>query len=392
LALQTKRAKVYLVVGDVKKAFRILDSLTDNNDYELQLLKIEALAKLGRDKEAGTLCDKVLEDETEDIDNACLDIAYIYFGLLNFETAFIYLVKGDNLNNKNIDLLFELAFCYEQLLDFQKTIETYNRIIDIDPFMAEAWFNLGQIYFSQQDFTNALNAYEYSLTINENDSLANLQKAHAHFQLGHYHEAIEGYIDYEKDAFDPWQAKLYIAECYEKLENFEDAIVYYKQSLSDNPDNFDALTGIGVCLLEQEKFTESIDFIQQALKINEDAADAWVYLAEGLVGINDNDNALLSYLKSITIDPDQPDTLMSVANICMDRGEYKIALEYYSHAFEMDQSLEYINLFMAVANFKLRKITESRKLLKIASQQNADALEIFFELCPEASKNKSFKF
>ncbi|HRZ98648.1 MAG TPA: tetratricopeptide repeat protein, partial [Paludibacter sp.] len=316
-ALQTKRAKVYLAVGDFKKAFRILDSLTDSNDYELQLLKVEALLKLGRDKEADLLSKKIVEDENVEVDNIYLDIAYIYFGLLNFESAIKYLTKGDEFNGRNMDLLFELGFCYEQLSEKEKAIETYNRIIDIDSFMSEAWFNLGQVYFSMQDYSKALNAYEFALTINENDSLANLQKAHTHFQLGQYEKAVEGYKIYEKEAFDPWQAKLFIGECYEKLEKYEEAVAYYQLSLLENPDNYDALTGIGICFLEQEKFAESIDYINKALELNPDASDAWVYLAEGLIGINDNDNALLAYIKSITLDPEQPDTLMSVANICM---------------------------------------------------------------------------
>ncbi len=391
-ALQTKRAKVYLAVGDFKKAFRILDSLTDSNDYELQLLKVEALLKLGRDKEADLLSKKIVEDENVEVDNIYLDIAYIYFGLLNFESAIKYLTKGDEFNGRNMDLLFELGFCYEQLSEKEKAIETYNRIIDIDSFMSEAWFNLGQVYFSMQDYSKALNAYEFALTINENDSLANLQKAHTHFQLGQYEKAVEGYKIYEKEAFDPWQAKLFIGECYEKLEKYEEAVAYYQLSLLENPDNYDALTGIGICFLEQEKFAESIDYINKALELNPDASDAWVYLAEGLIGINDNDNALLAYIKSITLDPEQPDTLMSVANICMDRGEFNIAMDYYKQAFKMDSSLEYIHLFMAVAQYKLGILKNSVDLLKFASQQNADARELFFELCPEAIGNKLYNF
>jgi tetratricopeptide (TPR) repeat protein len=241
------------------------------------------------------------------------------------------------------------------------------------------------------DYNKALNAYDFALTINENDSFAILQKAHTHFQLGQYENAVEGYLEYEKDAFDSWQAKLFIGECYEKLEKYDEAIACYQRSLLENPDNYDALTGIGICCLEQEKFAESIDYINKALELYEDASDAWVYLAEGLIGINDNDNALLAYLKSIALDPEQPDTIMSIANICMDKGEFNVAMDYYKQAYQMDPGLDYIHLFMAVANFKLGEMKTSLDLYKIASQQNADAQDLFFELCPEATDNKSFK-
>lgn len=388
--LQTKRAKVYLAVGDFKKAYRLLDTLVDNDDYELKMLKIEALLKLGRDKEASVISNNLILSENGDTDNVCLDIAYIYFGILNFETALKYLVKGAEKNPQNIDLLFELGFCYEQLDYNEKAIETYNKIIDIDTYMAEAWFNLGQVHFSMLDYNNALNAYEFVLAINENDSLANLQKAHTLFQLGQYDKAVEAYLVYEKDAYDSWQAKLFIGECFEKMEKYDEAIEYYTQSLNENSDNFDALTGIAICLLEQEKYFESINYAKKAIEINDEASDAWVYLAEGLTGINDSDNALLAYLKSISLEPEQPDTLMAIANICMDKGEFKLALEYYLQAFQFDQTLEFIHLFLAVANFKTGEFKTALNMLTIAGQQNAEAVSLFFEICPEAAQNKLF--
>ncbi|MDO9154084.1 MAG: tetratricopeptide repeat protein [Paludibacter sp.] len=390
-ALQTKRAKIYLAVGDFKKAFRLLDSLAENDDYELQLLKIEALIKLSREKEAQLLCNSLIKNANDDIDNVCLDIAYIYFGLLNFETSLIYLLKGDEFNKKNIDLLFELAFCYEQIAENEKAIEAYNRIIDVDPFMPEAWFNLGQMYFSIPDYNNALNAYEFSLSLNEHDSLANLQKAHTHFQLGQYEKAIQGYKEFEKYAFEAWQAKLFIGESYEKMEKFDVAVDYYKQALLINPDNFDALTGIGICYLEQEKYALSIEFINKAIEINDEASEAWVYLAEGLIGVNDNENALQAYLKSISIDPEQPDTIMAIANIYMDKDEHQTALMYYLAAYEMDNTLEYIDLFTAAAFFKIKNFTAAKVYLKKATDQNLDAPKLFLEICPEAVNSHFFK-
>jgi tetratricopeptide (TPR) repeat protein len=123
-ALQTKRAKIYLATGDDLKAYRILDSLAETYDYEVVLLRIEVLVRLERLKEARILTDMLLVDETDDFDNVCLDIAFIYLGQGVYETAKELLEKGYKHNNKNVDLLFELAFCYEQCSDYEKAIQT----------------------------------------------------------------------------------------------------------------------------------------------------------------------------------------------------------------------------------------------------------------------------
>ena len=385
-ALKTKRAKIYLATGDDKKAFRLLDSLTETTDYEVILLKIEVLTKLGRMKEARELSDSLVANETDDLDNVCLDIAYIYLSQTEYSLALSLLEKGDLFNPNNVELLYELAFCYEQNENFENAIAVNVRIIDIDPFAGEAWFNLGQLYFATQDFTKALDAYEYALAIDEKDSLTCIQKAHVQFQLDMFEEALETYQEYRKmSSYGQWQTDIFIAECYEKMEKYEESISYYKQSLEAHPENYDALTGIAICLLEQENYTESMPYINRALEISPEAADAWVYLAEANIGIDDVDNGLLAYLKSIAIDADQPDTLMAIANIYLEKTEFELAIKFYLAAKGLDDNMEFINLFIAVSYYKVGNMPKAIAYLRVAILENETAAALFLELCPEAT-------
>jgi tetratricopeptide (TPR) repeat protein len=390
-ALQTKRAKIYLITGDDKKALRVLNSLAESADYEVILLKIEVFLKLNQLNEARVLSDKLIDNEAEDLDNVCLDIAYLYLGQGENEIALELLEKGYIFNGYNPELLYELAFCYEQFEQFDKAIAKNLEIIDIDPFSNEAWFNLGQLYFALQDFPKALDAYEYAQAIDDNDSLTCIQKAHVHFQLNQFEEAINGYQEYKKmTSYGFWQTDIFIAESYEKLEKFEEAISYYKLSLEAQAENYDALTGIAICLLEQEKYAESKIFIEQALVLKQDAPDAWVYMAESYIGLNDVDNALIAYIKSISIDHEQPDTLMAIANICMEKAEFELAAKYYLAARDQDEYLEFVNLFISVCFYKLGDYLQSLEYYKIALEKDNDAAVLFVELCPDAEEFTTF--
>ena len=388
--LKTKRAKIYLASGETQKAMHILEPMSHSGDYEVQLLRIEALSRSSRYKEARLVAEMLVASETEDIDNICLDIAFIFISQFDFESALHFLKTGDAFFNKNIDLLYELAFCYEQTSENLQAIDTYNRIINIDSYSSEAWFNMGQVYFAEQDFANAINAYDFALAINDNDPLTTLQKAHAHFQNGEYTDAIDTYNEYIKSAIDLWQVHLFIGESYERLEQFDKAIEHYNASLNELPDNYEALTGLAVCYLEKEDFEKSLAYVQLAIAADENSADAWVYMAEGLIGLNDIDNALLAYLKAITLDPNQPDTLMAIANICMDKMEYETALKYYMTAYDLDNTLEHIDLFIAVALCKTGNFKSSKLYLQKAIEQNLDASGLFLELCPEATLHGFF--
>jgi len=389
-ALMSKRAKIYIATGEIQKAFNILESLGDQGDYEITLLKIDALIRLEREKEGHLLCEKLIETESDDIDNVCLDIAYIFLAQFDIMSAYKYLRFGEAFNPLNDELLFELAFCQEHNDEIEQAIATYNKIIRSDPYAAEAWFNLGQIYFTKQDFQQALTAYDYARVIRPEDSLSCLQKAHTHFQLQQYPEALEEYFAYEEMTAKNWQTFLFVGECYERMENYKDAIIYYQKSLEENEDNFEALTGIAICMLEQELFPDSIPYLERAIKLNDQAPDAWVYLAEALTGIEDTAGALIAYLKSINLDANQPDTLMAIANIFMEQAEFELALKYYQEALQCDEhhELENIHLFMAVAYHHTGDFIASQESLKKAMSENLDALKLFLELCPEITNNE----
>lgn len=383
-ALKTKRAKIYLVTGDDQKALRLLNSLSESSDYEVILLKIEVLVKMNRFSEAKILYSQLISEELDDLDNTCLDIAFIFIGQAEFEIAIELLRIGIKANPTNIDLLFELAFCFEQTDDFENAIATYNKIIDIDAYTDEAWFNLGQIYFALQEFSKALDAYDFALAINEKDSLTCLQKAHVHFQLDQFEESIESYLNYRSMTSNIWETDIFIAECYEKMERYDEAISYYQHSLEVTPNNYDALTGIAICLLEKEEYVESKKYIEIALNINNQLADAWVYLAEAHIGLDETDLALEAYLKSIAIDYNQPDTLMAIANIYLESAEYDLAIQFYTEAKLMDETLEYVDLFIGVAYFKKDEVLKSIPHLQKALKESENAAELFLELCPEA--------
>ena len=175
------------------------------------------------------------------------------------------------------------------------------------------------------------------------------------------------------------------------MENFARAISYYQKSLEEHDENFEALTGISICLLEQDHFAESIPYLKEAIELNDNTADVWVYMAEALTGIDDMAGALIAYLKSITIDASQPDTLMAVANIFMEQGEFVLALKYYQEALQSDtlQELKNIYLFMAVAYYHTGNHPASEESLKKAMDESMDALKLFQELCPEAIDGES---
>lgn len=385
--LQTKRAKICLVSGNPQQALRILETVTEKDDYDVLLLKMDVLLHLERENEALKIAERFVSTiESKYLDFAYLDVAYVYIHHRKYETAIELLKKGDESNPNNIDLLFELAFCYERTDEFDKAIETHQRILTIDTFVSEAWFNLAQLYFSQEKYEQALQSYDYVLAIDPSDAFSCLQKAHVLLSAERYREAVECFAEYGELVPDDELTYNCIGECYECLENYDTAISYYEKTLISDANNYEALVGVAICLLEQEKYEESIHYTQRAINAQPDYAETWIYLAEAYVGLENFDEALYAYQKSLLLEPNQPETLIAIGNLQLDKEDYLSALYYYNSAHEQDQNIEYINLFFAVAYFKLENFEVSLSYLLDAVEANDDALSLFLEICPEANK------
>ena len=382
--LDLKRAKIYLTTGDAQKAYRILNTAIENADAEVRYMKIEALLKLGREREAYEIALAVIEEEEEEKIPVCLDVAMFFMTDGSFDYALEILKKGEELDDKSIDILFEKAFCYEQLSNFQGAVDVYKKIIAIDAYMSEAWFNLGQVYFNEEKYEKALEAYDYVLAINDSDPISLVQKGHALFQLKRYDDAVEAYMEYAEQTAEKWHVHTFIGECFERLEDFPRSLFYYKKALEEVPNNFDALVGAAICYLEMEEYTESLSYLRSALELDDKSADVWVYFAEANIGLGKIDDALQAFLKSVSLEPAQADALMGIAGIYMDRADFTNAAKYYELAYSFDPDLELIELFMSVAYYYTENKMKAEEFLRLAVQKNLDALQMFQEFCPDA--------
>ena len=102
------------------------------------------------------------------------------------------------------------------------------------------------------------------------------------------------------------------------------------------------------------------------------------------MGLNKLTEALLAYQQAISIDPNQPDTLMAMANIYMDFADFQTALKYYELAYSFGSTGEFIELFIAVASYYVGNYDDVVKYLKLAVHRNLDAARMFLEMCPDA--------
>jgi Cytochrome c biogenesis factor len=384
--LQTKRAKVYLASGDVQKAYQILERIHCPNDVETELLKGEALLRMNHESEAHLIFARLADNAPSDVATLCLDIAHVYISNGYYKRALIYLEKGLAEDPKDTDLLQDAAFCYEQTDKPETAISYYNRIIDVDAYSVESWFNLGLAYYNQENYQLALDAFDFVTVIDEEDLGGWLQKGNTLFHLNRFKESLECYQRCEKTVAYPDLLQIFMGECYEKLDDYANAQQCYERALEINPQNSEAWSGMGICSLELDTPEKSIEHLRKSLDLDAENFETWVYLAEAYVNTNRVKDAEKAYKRSLKLEQKQPDTWLALGNIYIDTAFYQSALDCYLEAYNQDNSLENINLLLAIAYYKLGEFEKALPLLNNALDLNPEASSIFLDICPEAKE------
>jgi Tfp pilus assembly protein PilF len=129
---------------------------------------------------------------------------------------------------------FNLGVQFYNQREFLKAIQSYQKVIELDPTYIEAYNNLGIIYQEIGDFDRAFRAYQRSIEINPQ------------YEKGHNNLGILFYL---------------------KGRN-EEALEAFQKALAINSNNIESHINLGVLYKKQGQLNKAIESYQKALDIN----------------------------------------------------------------------------------------------------------------------------
>lgn len=130
--------------GNTNDAQCILNTITDQNDYEVRLLQAELYLAQKRTQEADALLDQLYQDE-KDIDTM-LDIAHVYMDDHQKKKAHYWLEKAYSEAPENIGVLEEMASYHFSFGNPEEAVKLYNQLLDEAPYTLDFWHNLIRCY------------------------------------------------------------------------------------------------------------------------------------------------------------------------------------------------------------------------------------------------------
>ena len=207
-----------------------------------------------------------------------------------------------------------------------------NEILNSDPKNLHALNNLGNLYIEKKNFSKSINFFEKCLEIDKNFYQALANKGTCHQKLNQYSIALKCFEKSIK--LNPNFIDVYfnIGNCFLKIHKYEEAILNYNKIIEKKPNFISAIFNKALCFEKLEKFKLALENYKKIIEIKKDYFLAHLHIGNCLKKIYSFEEAINSYKKAIEIDT----KYKSIANYslgCLQllMGNYEEGWKNYEH-------------------------------------------------------------
>ncbi|MCF6222885.1 MAG: tetratricopeptide repeat protein [Flavobacteriaceae bacterium] len=394
-SVNLKLINVELLILDDKLdlAEKILNQLQDiepsNDEIYIQMATIHS--KKGNHVKAVEALQTALifaEDEAEIL--SMIGMEYLY--LDDFDTARFNFAKSLDVEFENYSSLYNVIYCYDMLNQHDEAVNYLIKYIDKEPYSEIAWHQLGRQYYILENYKKAIDAFEYSILIDEDFIGAHLEKAKTLEALSKYEEAIDFYIKTMELDTPTSFAYLRIGKCYEKLKEPQKAIDFYNKTVNEDPlldKGWLALTDI---FIKTKSYHKALIYIKKALSIDEENNLYWHKFAEINLNLNLFEEASQAYYKCIGLQDDRLEVFIALADVLHFLGEFHEAIQVLLDAREIYKEDQDIFYRLACLHFLVQKDKEGFFFLEKSLILDIDYQKVIKKLFPTVFARKEVNY
>ena len=209
----------------------------------------------------------------------------------------------------------------------QIVTEFFLRLTEEFPMCATLWGGLGLTYMNSNDFAHAIEAFQFQLSLDEENAVAYINLADAQFAAGDYTAAARNYITAQEKSDMP-HLPLQIGRCYFQLGDYDAAMASFLQlQKQDFMGNF-ATVDIVKTFKAQGKYDEARAFLRNMVKEdpqNMDALEELIYLLDP---VKDNEEIRdICFMGMHNEDYPKYAFLHTFVVFCCDNGAYDLGIE-----------------------------------------------------------------
>lgn len=265
-ALRLLQAEMLIYEDNLQQAGDILDEVIHEEPYnaEIYVQRAHLYSKKNNHTKAIELLQYALSfsEDPSDIDSL---IAMEYMYMEEYALAKKYFKRCLARDSEDYFSLQQLLHCFDFLGENEQAIQFLTAFLDNNPYCEVAWHSLGRQYMVQNNYQEALKAFDFAIISDDTFTGAYFEKGKVLERLKEYKLAIENYkITLSLD--DPSSfAYLRIGNCYEKLGDRVMAEQYYFKAVHEDPQSSKAWLALVDHYARENDYEKAEKYVNQVL-------------------------------------------------------------------------------------------------------------------------------
>jgi tetratricopeptide (TPR) repeat protein len=234
----------------------------------------------------------------------------------------------------------------------------------------------------------ALDAYDYALAVNSQNSFAIFNKANILTSLERHTEAIPVYHEYLENEPESIEAMTYLGECYEKSGEILLAKKYYRDAIELAPEFADPWFGLGIIELNKGNPDDSLIFFRKAVHLDDENPEFWYYLGKAQYLTGETKASLSCFREALKLDAYYDEVWIDLGKIIRKENFAGKAIPYLEHAYKVTGDVPGINYLLASFYLQAGSNEKAFRHLSLAIDMDKDLCRDFMDMFPPALLTK----
>lgn len=242
---------------------------------------------------------------------------------------------------------FNQGLEYQDANRLTDALNSYERVLAIDPHHVDALINRGNVLEDLNRLTDALASYDLAIAARPDYARAHSNYGNVLQSLQRFDEALASYD--RALAIQPDYAVAFYnrGNTLQACKRPQDAIQSYEYALAIKPDFIEALISLGNALHDNQRFDDAVSSYDRALIIQPDHAEAFYNRGNVLHDLNRYDEAIDSYNRALAIKPDYAGARWNSSFCHLILGDFDNGWKNYEWRWQTDDFIKATRHFTA---------------------------------------------
>lgn len=260
-----------------------------------------------------------------------------YMEVNKYLKAKLYYTKSISLNPNEPNYWYGRGLANYYLGELSAAEVDFNATLMINGDYADAYISLGMIYLDEQNYKDALNAFNNGIEKAPTNSIGYQNRGELKYEILDIKGAVEDYLKVVELDPNSTVALNNVATLYNYMGDWDKANIYANNSLSKGDSSPQIYANLGYALLEKKEYDRAANILDYAINIYPEYAECYKHRGELKKGRGDEEGGFADLRKALELDPDYPKELINRAKGRIDIGFIDGAIEdldlviFYNH-------------------------------------------------------------